>query len=818
MALSEAQGQLLRANQSFGAALFQANAAGTPLSLHQQYTTKLDITLDQLLDKIQVTGSSLDGGEFIIKPQLSQANRLTPLQKKHLADPKMAIDQTKIVSPDQFEDFDTDSDLHGPTVTQPKIVNDKLTETFVALPPAQSGAFHSEVESGGGSAKPSAKQSKTKTPPRPNKLHAYANYTYRIEWHILTIDDYNNIIENNVYDSQGNNSILMATGGINNADRNQKFPYDFYMDNFEIETLVGLNKHIKASNATSISFTVTEPYGVTLIERLILAAAQAGIKASVVQQPYLLKIYFQGYNDDGDYKKITEIPDKMIPFKITALELNITAAGATYEIGGVPYHDAALEDIDAYVPYEMEIESDNIKKMLGDGGKVITVIKSKSPKRTVELTEDLGGIRSGTHTVEGAKEEVEQRTNGLVEIVNKYQRELVEKGKQEHADIIAFKWDEIFTDDKVKMIPWKEYQALASKEMFKNIQEASLSNVSNTFSPTKLNSSKYLIPKDKPFLTIVDNLMKTTEYARQQLKEFENIQKDQKVKNPNVLKWWKIIPIVKLGKWDQRRNKYQRTITYTITPYEIRGLNSTEVPLSDITPTKAYNYLYTGDNQDILEFNININAMYQQSKAVTIVNVDGELLVENQLLEKKTPKSATTTAFSNPPTTISLMKATDISNADKTRDAIETIATQLYNQSSQADFITANFQIIGDPDFIKQDQLFYGPNKLPKGKLPGESIPFDTGDQFADINILTPAGIDPLTDEMKVSGKNTRSIFGGVYKIMGVVNQFMSGNFTQQIETVRVNNQEGDATPTEATNLSVKTKEIIDSGLGDYPT
>jgi hypothetical protein len=69
--------------------------------------------------------------------------------------------------------------------------------------------------------------------------------------------------------------------------------------------------------------------------------------------------------------------------------------------------------------------------------------------------------------------------------------------------------------------------------------------------------------------------------------------------------WIKVIPSIKLGKFDKIRKIWSRTITYHIQKYEIRNLKVNIGPGATAkNPVKSYNYTYTGKNVDVLDLDI----------------------------------------------------------------------------------------------------------------------------------------------------------------------------------------------------------------------
>jgi hypothetical protein len=144
--------------------------------------------------------------------------------------------------------------------------------------------------------------------PRINPLHQFATYTYSIALFILSDEDINKITTNPASWVPGQNRVktcLIASGGKNTGHyvRNSNFTDDFYFTDLKMTTVIGLNNRSKASNAIEISFGIVEPYGMSLLDRIMAAAADVAAP-NFKAMPYLLEIDFYGSTDNGTITKM----------------------------------------------------------------------------------------------------------------------------------------------------------------------------------------------------------------------------------------------------------------------------------------------------------------------------------------------------------------------------------------------------------------------------------------------------------------------------------------------------------------------------------
>lgn len=232
---------------------------------------------------------------------------------------------------------------------------------------------------------------------QPNQLDQYASYTYGISWYVLTPAQYNKAI-----DTRNPNlsswQLLMQSGGAPIQGRSPAFPVDYYMDDLEIESNIPLGGVPMANSANSIRFKVTEPNGITLIQKLYEAvvsvyknAEQVGTKASAkgkpnyIQAQYCLVIQFYGYDSEGKIVAPARgsnngygqqaVITKYYPFKLMDIKFSIANRAIEYTITGtaIPYSYNTSTDRGT-IPFAFNMTGQTVDQLLN--GKVVAVADS----------------------------------------------------------------------------------------------------------------------------------------------------------------------------------------------------------------------------------------------------------------------------------------------------------------------------------------------------------------------------------------------------------------------------------------------------------
>ena len=157
------------------------------------------------------------------------------------------------------------------------------------------------------------------------------------------------------------------------------FAEDFYFENLNMTTVIGLNDRSRSTNAINLKFSIIEPYGVTLLNRIIDLSTE--IKSpNYIAQPYLLHIDFFGTNDAGEIVGI--IPDltKRIPIRLLKLDIKASPKGAEYEIEACPYSHAAYDLSTVGTPALIEVTSGTLESFLKSNTEEVMAAQLKASR------------------------------------------------------------------------------------------------------------------------------------------------------------------------------------------------------------------------------------------------------------------------------------------------------------------------------------------------------------------------------------------------------------------------------------------------------
>ena len=710
--------------------------------------------------------------------------------------------------------------------------------------------------------------------PRKNPLHKYATYTYSIALFILSKQDINLLTTNPAEWKPGTGrvkSCLIASGGKNSGqyERNSNFTDDFYFDDLKMTTVIGLNSRSKSTNAIDLSFTVLEPYGMSLLDRIIEASNDVQAP-NFKAMPYLLEVEFYGYDDDGK-QILIEDQRKRFPIQIIEIKIKVGTKGAEYAIKAVPWNHQALSQSAATTPINLEvkastvgeffknnIEADQIAVINQDEAKVAASSarqrkeaqlkeaaeadrkarqeeSDRQARAANENPENSPKVKASARTPEDSVEL--SRYQGIVNHafavssfcggVNAWYTDLILKKLRGTKDGILFDIHPDIAKTKIVVPEQKDISRSAVKDDKPgDAADAASKDANRVFT----DAQAFPISAGTGIPAVIDMIMRNSEYITSQVKDPgkmtpQNIAE----KEGKPLNWYKVIPTVKIGEYDFALNKFSTETTYHIMPYIVYDSKHPQGPTAPPQGAmKEYYYSYTGQNVDILDFQIDFDTLFYTAVTAGAAKWQADMATKADVQKDDAQKAALedpvyakelvnrqlklipeqpTTGGSGAKADVKQVAATDIQ------------ASQYSN--SRGDMLNLKLKIVGDPELIKQDDIYTNPsqggyntqiNTLGIMKDNG-SVPMDNGEVMAKVEFRTILDMDDTTGNPAKDKKyEANSIFSGIYRILKVDNVFQNGKFEQTVEMVRmpdsINNatKNADAGKDKKDNESMKSK------------
>ena len=640
---------------------------------------------------------------------------------------------------------------------------------------------------GSGNAQSNANTGSASAPGRrlKNPLASLASYNYQVSLYMITPDAYDAFtasgrtnVEALQTDGAGGAFLIAQSGGVNkNSRRAPGFGFDYYIDNLEIDQMVSGKASGTATNIADISFTITEPYGFSFITNLKDAseALQAytstlgyakGTLRNPSKQMFILGINFLGYDIDGtpvsgDMKIDDTIVDK---------------SGATGTSLFQTYHDIMISNIGFKIDGKIityKISAAAIAPTLSFGVKrgrlpfPVQIIAGTVEEALLKLTQSMNA------------QQQELKDNAIIEVLNTF--EIVFVG----ADATRMKKAGLITPEDVDKFKWKGTNA-------KNSQEATIATEVKSVPDSSKRSISYA--RDSALLEIFDDIIKQSTYLRDAMTTLyttsltpDKDKKDAKANAPAgqaAVGWYHVTSEISKPVWDPKISDWAYHTKYVFETYQTPVISSAYVNpgMNYYGPHKRYDYWYTGKNSEVLKYEQTLDNLYYNV-------VLGKTVAEANAKNDATVATGGDTDVAQAPGQI--QDGNKQGKLAKGNEAQNAYVTSLY---SPADYGSASVTILGDPDFIVQDQTssiedvynrFYGST--------GFNVNANGGQVFMEINFKEAVDYDESTGVLELNDnilfweypENIAKIVEGVsYQVVNIKSMFKSGTFTQNLDCV----------------------------------
>lgn len=537
--------------------------------------------------------------------------------------------------------------------------------------------------------------------------------------------------------------------------------YDYIIDDVIIASIPAMSGATGASFATQISFKVTEPYSLGLFFLALQDGAKKGGYGNFKEAPFMLMIEFLGYRDDGK-PFIDDTLTRFIPMIFTAIKLKAGQSGSIYECTANPYNEVAFRSPYVNIDKEHRLEGADVKSVLAGGGKSLKAALK-------EMTDNM-------------------KKEGLADATDEYEIHFPKDftiPDDTGNDISKSPIFNDFNDAGQPKFPDGNAIFDKVKQLYKN-------------SPINLTKEKnFHFKQDTKITDIITEVVLRSDFIVKQLLN------DAVLTNPlGMIKWFRIETRVLDMAESKTFNRQVRKLIYRVVPYDVsvsrlvRGTNQPEgYKQIEQTLTRVYEYLYTGQNTDIIRLDLEFNMAFLAtlpSDATDRTGTNTSALVPNANKDSKenykvpsTQGSPAGDALVSSATSSSSDTQTNPaggsgSDSDKSMQAktLQTLLTQ------DGDLANLEIEVRGDPYYLPSSGMGnqIGQPANFNVMLDG-SMNYQSGETDFAIVLRTPVDLDPKTGLYRFT--KTVDELSGLYMITAVESKFNHNRFTQVIKGIR---------------------------------
>ena len=674
---------------------------------------------------------------------------------------------------------ETDGGYEGDTFTP----NADKTEVFDDgwAPNINNGQFGSTKGTGAGgtdtktigTASPLPSQFIEKITPKTNPLNAFASYSYNVSLYLVNKTGLQRL-QNGEKTVQGLPLILQSGGASTGTDlygakRSPYFNLDYYIDDIELDGIVSGTSTQSVHNQHTIRFTITEPNGLTFLENLHRAVKDyktslgfAAEKINYAAQIYLMVIRFKGHQIDGIPESLGEMigedkngySEKYIPFVFTGVRFRMEDNKIVYHCeASAPMSFYNLNATHAAIPFNVELNGGTVGDVLT--ANQVTLTQPATQRETADQTQQAN-----------TQEQKATLYTGLVQALNDNSKKAY---GAEFANVYRIEFEEGAEFEKKKITipgPITNKERTPMKASKEQPQAGATDRV-------KKESRVKTIQAGTSIVQAIEQIIRGSDYVTaQQTIEIDEAtgqvrQKDKS--NPQPFQWFKVVmqATPRSDKVNPATNDYAYEIVYKIKRYQVGNPKSPFFPPPIFRGVhKEYKYWFTGENTEIRNFQQDFNYLYFQQITTAMSKV-------------KMPEINTVHVSRN----FYMPRATESSEGlGASGEIAGSVASSLY---SPGDLAKAEVEILGDPDWIAQSEIFYGVDKANNNPFEADGsvninasvvyfgIEWNTPDDFNDEGLLNPKRYDD---------KSLDPAIQLCYQANRIVSRFSQGAFTQRLE------------------------------------
>lgn len=619
-----------------------------------------------------------------------------------------------------------------------------------------------------------------------NPLGYLASYTYQLSLYMITPDAYDLFISSGrknveIFNNQqdGGAYLIAQSGGINNTTNKRApgFQFDYGIDDLTFDVITSAKADGSNINTTIFKFKITEPYGFNFVTKLRNSNNALGSYIRALgrdwpeapdRQFFILGIKFYGYDDAGNIVTGKEIYDGQ------PLDSNASGNGSLFQT----FYDVLLTNVHFRI----------------DGKATVYDIEATSiaPKQALSVTKGL--LDSNIEITAGTVGEAIQK---LFDRLNEQDNNKVKNKTQTYAN----NWElEGYNNAKTRLFTascvtkedsdkfrWPSSGALNTQQV--NDATALLK------SQPKKTQYKFIFKQGTPIIQAINDIVKQSTFLRDALttvytQALEPTEKGQASNNPNTnknIEWFNISTKISNAKWDSKINDWVITTTFILQTYQTPVIDSAyaNAPTKYYGPHKRYDYWYTGENKEILN--------YTQQLDQNFFNV---VLGDSQTNSPPAGATGGGNATDGPTNvTKKIGQYTGqprLGELGKSLEAQNNFVTNLYDPNAYA---KATIGVLGDPDFLIQDQSpseslniyapFYGSD--------GFTINASGGQVFVEIDFKEAIdynynnGLLTINDSIlfwKYPTSLSKIVKGVSYMLITVHNSFSNGMFKQTLDCI----------------------------------
>jgi hypothetical protein len=646
--------------------------------------------------------------------------------------------------------------------------------------------------------------------PKRNPLEIFATYSAVWTMACLTKEQFN---RPETYRKTGDlsNIVFSSAGRYDEKRVNTAYGVpEYYINKFTMKTVVAATQKTGNSNAVKFEWELYEPYSMgLLLQSLQVAARSAGFLNYLDSAPFCLKLDFVGFDENQSI--ISSIKSKYFVVKVTKVTFQVTESGSVYKMEGVPYNHQGFSDEINTVYQDIKLIADQkgtVEELLSTGENSLQAALNRTeddlvfdekvlvpdryeivfPKNSNDFI-SLAQQERQTVTKKAIVDPRQENTEKKVESKSPV-RQFISEYEKNNIGPSSFGFDQSDGGNYSFRRPGFQYDEKTGIVIRDNM----------SIDPKE---RSFLFSQGQSITAIINQVILSSKYAK------EGIDPDK----DGFITWWKVDVQIELLDFDNWTGDFARKYTYRVVPYRIHHTvfsnpNAAAIGYEKLAGeiVKKYDYIYTGQNIDVLKFDIEIKNMFFTGINPALETRTAQASDPNTsgAAEKTNNSTKTGEGTANAAKTANLGRRRIKRSPDALEriyggagtKKVEQIVAESFHRAfteTNTELVKVNLEIMGDPYWIVDSGYAnYFANKASEQSQETDdgTMNYESGDIFIYVTFQTPIDINEASGLYKFASDYGReSPFSGIYRVVTCENVFSDGTFKQNLTCVRMPGQ-----------------------------
>lgn len=669
--------------------------------------------------------------------------------------------------------------------------------------------------------------------PLPNPLRDYASFTTIVTLSSITTAQFNN--PETSYKAGNIGKVICRSGGTGDlgpslaatTSDNSSGKYEFFIGDFEFTLEATHNRMTLGSNLTDMQMTIIEPYSMGLLfQALEIAARENGHSVGYIQSPFLITLEFIGWDDDGN-PRVIENTTRHLPIHLSDMEMEVSGAGSKYTLKAYAYNERVLDDMVNVFKTDIAISGSTVQEILQSGEFSLQSVVNKriqelsKKEKSANLPDEIlivfpkilqssnnsvvdnvtpddiavptgrfntatpDDIASATVSPSATQQPNTLKvTRGPTSLITQEKNSLNELGAS------AMDFDMTLSGDSTQI----------KSDVAQDDPEKGVRRKAVQFDPK---SRMFVFAQGTTMINAISNVMINSAYCKNAIEK-------SKTDPAAMIPWFRIETSIFIKdpiEGNLGKNRPPMVYIYKVVPYKVHSSKYNKITAKPkgleylkAEAAKVYDYIYSGKNEEVLNFNMNFNVSF-----ATPGLADRGL--QNAINYYSTQFGAgtnTTTPYienneagavegTNGRIGVESINLDSLQGGTTASDH-RTLVAQMFNKAllddGSQELVQVDLEIQGDPYFIADSGIgnFSNTGSGRFNVTSSNAVDYQSGTVHILLNFRTPIDYGP-DGIMEFGNTDIVKEFSGLYEVFLMKSSISRGKFTQILTLGRVQNQ-----------------------------